>query len=43
MKTEEEIRQRYNEIVKAVNEAETKEDKLFHYGRLSLLEWVLED
>ena len=41
MKTEEEIRQIYNEISEELREADTKEDKLFMYGRLSLLEWVL--
>ena len=38
MKSEEEIRQRYEEVINAARESKTLEDKLYHYGRLALLE-----
>lgn len=43
MKTEEEIKQRYEEVRNAARESKTSEDKLYYYGRLALLEWVLEE
>jgi len=43
MKTEEEIRERYEEIQQATKQSKTVQEKLYHYGRLALLEWVLEE
>ena len=43
MRSEDEIKERYNKIMEELKEADTKEDKLFMYGRLSLLEWVLQE
>lgn len=43
MKTEEEIRKRYEEVKEAARQAKTPDDKLYFYGRLALLEWVLEE